>query len=231
MTKRVGEVVERSHFGFMSFGGRDVQIRFERDAGSGRPYVMSREGTILMEYSDWDFSSSISVERADGGGHAEALYLHPHGYAMDTKIDQLTHTMQDQDWDLAKVVTITGRRKVRVDYYFTARESGMRTVTLSLGHYRWYFQDVRRNDRGFVAKVNSLERREVEEGVKEAPRYAVSLRARTPLAKVKEPIRVGYQNAWGIVNVVTTYRVTSPPRDRRVLLGSELVSWEPIEDR
>lgn len=229
VTARLGDAVNKSHFGFLGLSAHDANIRFERDAGAGRPFILASDQTKLVEYSDWDYSSAIYVEGSVAGANNELLYLHPHGYASDPAENRITHTMRGQDWELIKEVQITGERKVQIDFYFIARTSGIQRVVLSLGHYNWYYQNVRRDRASFTAEVNGLERYQVEEGFTQPAKYEVKVSAQSSLAPVREPIRIGFSNPWGVANVVTTYQLQNPAQDKRVLLASELVTWTTIE--
>lgn len=223
MTRALAIKTQEDYRGVFFLSSDDILIRFERDAGSGRPYINSPAQTVLMEYTDWDYSSTIIVD-----GVQSILYLHAHGYANDPSKNIITHTMRGNGWELVKEVEILTDRTVEVRFYFIARAPNIRQVRLTLGHYKWYYQEINRHDNGFSAQVGSLSRQQHEEGLTERPEYEVTLEARTPLAPVRNPIRTDKTTPWGVSNIITIYQTMSPRWDMRTLLAAERISYRSL---
>ena len=228
LIQRAGAAETTAFWGYHELVGQSAIVKFQRDSGAGRPYILAEDGTQVMEFSDWGDSSWIFVDDAGATKGTEMLYLHPHGYAVSDSM--ISQSMQGDSWELVQNVTIAGPRTVKVQYYFTARSADIRQAKLSLSHYHWYFSNVTRFPTGFTANVSdTLDRDDIARGVTAPPKFNVSLRTEQPqfLSSV-DPISIGFSDARGVANVVTHYEARNLERDVMTLIASEVISWEPL---
>ena len=195
----------------ITFQAPDLGIRFERDGGAGRPYIIDATGNAILEYTDW--ASALYID-----GRVSDLWAHFHGYAVDKEKGQLAHTIKGAQWQIQKLVSLEGGRQAKVEFYFST-SARFEEVRLTVAHYHWYWSRVEPKADGFTASTEN------SAGGQPAQ---TRLDVLNPSALAKDgPVKTLLQDEHGIANVGTVYVLRNPEVNRLILLAAERVTYKP----
>ena len=195
-----------------------VQVHFERLGGAGKPYIRTADGTELLDFSDWDRSSRITVD----GAVNELIRLYP-GSAVDYERNRIASTFNGDGWLLQREITLAEDGTVQVEHTFVARRPIQR-VDVSVAHFHAFFLNVSFSNDGVVAEENGLTR----EQMLSSPRAPATYRLRITTQGASPKFRRGEAGAVGPASFIADYSATAPPQDQRVVLGTERIQVERV---
>lgn len=201
----------------------DLTAWFSLKSGMNKPVFLNDFEDALVELSAW--SSYINV-----GGTTLNLWEHDTNLRLDRENSTLFYSMVStkmrnlplKAYTIEEVVILKEDRAT-VEYYFIPNEM-ISEVTFILGHYGWYFSDVKLGDEEITFQHSDLNKVQWENH--EPP-------ARMSTGKVKLLTRpkkeVVNRNVYGIYNVDVTYTLKNPKIFERNLLAKEEIILEKIE--
>lgn len=190
---------------------------FARTGGTLKPLLQARDGTSLMDYSDWDYGSIVIVD----GQRFEFIRLNPSD-SVDYARNRVVEGLSSGDWVLSREIVLNGDRAT-VDFTFLTNKP-VHDVRVAIAHTNWYYLDVRLTTDGFVAGVPRASRGEIEAGSIRTPAYEVALTATPASQPLADMVRVGLTTPFGIQSVSTQYQLHDPPVGDYVPLAREVVT-------
>lgn len=220
--QRLSQAEVNQFEGLMRLDYLDDALLFQRDSGSMRPSLTLPGGFSLLEYSDRQ--SFITVN-----GNRSSLWEAEHGYALDAANHTLYHTIKGDGWTLTKEITLgPANRQFKINYYYL-NPAGPSETTLTLAHFHYYYANPVITAQGFSAGIIQATREQFErQGANlPPPRYRLSLSKGTELPgwinfkTYSEPA----PGRFGLANILTEYEARPLPGNERVLIASEVISW------
>ncbi len=193
--------------------------QYARDGGDLKPLLMASDGTALMDYSDWDYTSVVIVD----GVRYEMVRLVPSS-TVDYERHRIVQGLRASDWELSRELTLTGA-SAEMKFTFLA-DRPVHDVRVVVAHVNWYFLQVDLNKAGFVASVAHASRAEEETGVIRKPAYQVTLNSSVPTELPPDFVRIGQNSSYGVQSVDTEYHLVDPPVGRYVPLATETVTFQ-----
>lgn len=111
------------------FSAAGVQVHYERLGGAGKPYIRSADGYELLDVSDWDHNSVITVDSST----YELIRLYPTS-SVDYGRNRIAETLQGTGWLAEREITLDPNGTVHIVSTFVARQP-VQKVQLSLAHF------------------------------------------------------------------------------------------------
>ncbi|MBI2756913.1 MAG: hypothetical protein HYX52_09420 [Chloroflexi bacterium] len=194
-------------------------VQYERLGGGGKPFLLLDTGVPLVELSDWDPQSRITID----GTASDLVRLFPRS-SVDYGSQRLVQTLQGSGWQVEREVRFESDTAIRISHFFVARRP-IRRVELSLAHTRAYFLDLEVQPGIVLASFNTLSREQLEAG-QTAP---ATDRLRLSVSGPQGDPQIGPSASFGPgpTGFVVRFAADSPPLDRRVPLGDEIITWQP----
>ncbi|HUZ78820.1 MAG TPA: hypothetical protein VMV93_14665 [Chloroflexota bacterium] len=196
----------------LSRGG--VTLQYEKAGGDGKPYIQNDAGLSLLDLSDWDTASRITV---DGTSFA-LVRIYPTS-AVDYGRYRLAETLQGDGWQLEREVTLRADGSVLVQHTFIARRA-IQHVDLTLAYAHQYFNNVSIASGAVTATASALAPAQFVIGAHPRDAYRVTV---TPRGSLQPMYRAGAISPFGPSSFVAEYTTTNPQQDRRTVLGTEVI--------
>lgn len=194
---------------------------FARTGGDLKPLLRAPDGTLLIDYSDWDYSAVVIAD----GERFEFVRLVPSA-SVDYGHNRIVEGLDSGSWVLSREITLNGA-DADVRFTFVTRKV-LHDVRVYVAHDAWYFQSVTPAPDGFTATVPHASRQEVESGAIRTPAYEVKVAASAPTALLKDLVRVDLATSYGVQSVSTAYELKDPPVGQYVPLAREHVTWRKL---
>ena len=198
-------------------GGTVVQ--YERLGGGGKPTVRTGDGLDLLEVSDWDRGSVVTVD----GSVFDLARLYPSS-TVDQERNRVAQTLYGDGWLLERVITLEPDGSVVMDHTFVARRPVQR-LELTLMHLRALLQDVRVEGGRAEARLLPLTPEQFLAGIRAEP----SVRLVVDVEGAPAPtIRAAEWQLVGPRGLALSFAADRPAVDRRTPLGRVTVRWSPL---
>ncbi len=207
-----------------------LQTTFRRADGTGRPAI-AYGGVPVLSYADW--SSSITVN-----GVAQELWNNYHGYSVADGGCTVYSTTTGAGWQVIEIAQQVDDHTVQVSYSFTALSAQgsppPQNVELDIVHANpvWYQPTV---------SSDTLTAQILPQGAKAdqpaQPVGALSFSVSGPHLASQAAIALGAYHAtagpgtsqaWAS-SATTHYLLTSPTLDKLTLLGTEVITFSPVD--
>ena len=200
--------------------GGTLTAIYTLNAGQNKPLISNRYGDPIVEYSA--SSSFIAVD-----GLSADLWSHSFNLEFDRPRDRafmglssaslINANPQDgkvRRYQIEQVLTIHGDSVV-VEYYLIPNQP-VHNVRLTVGHYGWYFHNLRQRGDAFQFTRNDLNR-DMEESRNRPSRMTdATLVLMLPSADTRV-----LTNSFGPYAIETTYVISNPKVYERTLIASE----------
>ena len=193
----------------------------DRTGGDLKPEFRAPDGTMLMDYSDWDYNAVVVVD----GQRYEFVRLVP-STSVDYDRYRIVEGLDEGDWVLSREVTLSGT-SADVNFTFVANKP-VHDVQVNIPHTDWYYLSITPRDDGFTATVPHASRLDVESGAITTPSYQLRLQAITPGPLPKNLVRVSLATPYGVQSVTTEYHLTDPPVGQYVQVVREHLTWQHL---
>ncbi len=216
---------DRFH-GQVTFSQGAFSYRFKETAGIDRPLVRYTNEDLLT-YAEW--SSTLAVD-----GNVQQLWDNDHGYSYDETRYQAFSTITGNDWQLIEVVTLVNDHMMTVTYNLVPQpvDTAPAQYVLDIVHIHnsWY---------GYQATENTFKALVTNDGpiannVTPPTIGAISFKVEGnavphPLLKVNNArSTIGEKSAINQANAFTTeYVVDNPVPHRMIILGTEIITFQP----
>ena len=200
----------------------DLTVLFSLKSGMNKPVFLNKYEDALVEFSAW--SSQITVD-----GSSTTLWEHDSGLRLDGENSTLFYSMTSapmrtvpvKNYIVEEVITLD-KEKATVEYYFIPNEL-ISKVTLILGHYGWYFSDLKLEDDEVTMFHSDLNKMEWENNEKPIRMSTIKIKLLTK--PEKEMVN---RNVHGIYNFDITYTLENPKIFERNLLDKEEIYLEEV---
>jgi hypothetical protein len=199
----------------------ELVARYARTGGTLKPLLQARDGTSLMDYSDWDYQSNVIVD----GQRFEFVRLVPSD-SVDYARNRIVAGLSSGDWVLSREITLNGA-EADVQFTFLASKP-VREVWITIAHANWYYLEVKPDATGFTATLPRASRGEIESGLVRDPTYAITLTASAAEELTPNFVRPGLMTPFGIQSVATTYGLHDPPVGQYVPISREVITVRHI---
>ena len=197
-------------------------VDFSLMGGDLKPLLRLPDGTSLVDFSDWDYSSAVIVD----GRRFEMVRLIPTA-TVDYERSRIVAGLSGGDWLLSRKIILNGS-EAEIRFTFLA-QTPIRDVRITIAHSNWYYLQVTPRPDGFTATVPRATRSEIELGLVREPSYRLNL-VSAPLGPgTVGPVRVGLTTPYGIQSVLTEYIVRNPPVGEYVPFAVERVTSSNID--
>ena len=191
-----------------------VTLQYEKAGGDGKPYIETASGLSLLDLSDWDTTSRITV---DGTSYA-LVRIYPTS-AVDYGRYRLAETLQGDGWQLEREVTLQADGSVLIQHTFIARRA-IQHVDLALAYVHQYFNDVSIANGAVTATASAFAPAQFVIGAHPPAAYRVTV---TPQGSPRPTYRAGAISPFGPSSFVAEYTATNPKQDQRTVLGTEVI--------
>jgi len=198
--------------------GRDLVALYALNSGMNKPAILNRYGDALVEFSGWNSSVSVDGIGADLWTHAFHVELdreRTRAFLDWSSVPLRQDVPQDRrmlKYQVEQVVSLSGNGAV-VEYYFVPNEP-MRDVDLTVGLYKWYYQNLTRTGDRFSFVSTDLGRLETEQRMLPRRDTPVLVRSSTPAQSVQT-----LANEFGVYAIDFSYTAHSPKIYERTLLA------------
>jgi hypothetical protein len=199
----------------------EMMAHYARTGGTLKPLLQAKDGTSLMDFSDWDYQSSVIVD----GQRFEFVRLVPSD-SVDYARNRIVAGLSSGDWVLSREITLT-QAEADVQFTFVSNKP-VHEVSVTIAHANWYYFDVRPTATGFVATLPRASRGDIESGLIRTPTYEVSLTSTAPGEQVTDFVRPGFPTPFGIQSVATRYLLHDPVPGTYVPVSLERVTWRRL---
>ena len=198
--------------------GAALTALYTLNAGMNKPAILNHRGDALVEFSGWDSSVTVDGVSADLWSHAFNIEL---DRARNRAFLTWSSVPLRQDdpgqghhrrYQIEQVVTLLGPRAV-VEYYIIPNEP-VRTVDLTVGAYKWYLRDLRRQGGVFSFLSADLTRQDAERRLKPGRLTRVTVRSLVPAVAVRPLV-----NQFGAYALDFSYEVANPRTYERTLVA------------
>ena len=201
----------------------DLSAWFSLKSGMNKPVLLNHFEDALIELSAW--SSYINTD-----GSSLNLWEHDTNLRLDRENSTLfysmvsakMHALAPKAYTIEEVVTLKQDR-ARVEYYFIPNEM-ISDVTFILGHYGWYFSDVKLGHDEITVQHSDLNKVQWENN--EKPSRMSTIKVKLITKPEKELVN---RNLYGIYNFDVTYTLKNPKIFERNLLAKEEIILKKIE--
>jgi hypothetical protein len=195
----------------------ELVARYARTGGSLKPLLQAKDGTSLMDYSDWDYQANVIVD----GQRFEFVRLVPSD-SVDYARNRIVAGLSSGDWVLSREISLVGA-EASVQFTFLASKP-VHEVWITVAHANWYYFEVKPDGTGFTATLPRASRGEIEAGLVREPAYAVTLTASAPVDLPPNFVRPGLMTPFGIQSVATVYSLHDPPVGQYVPVSREVIT-------
>ncbi|MBI2756916.1 MAG: hypothetical protein HYX52_09435 [Chloroflexi bacterium] len=196
-------------------------VHYARTGGTLKPLLQAPDGTSLMDFSDWDYQSSVVVD----GQRFEWVRLVPTD-TVDYARNRIVAGLSSGTWTLSREITVSGDTATVQLTFQTTRP--VQEVRVTVAHANWYYLQVTPDAQGFTATVPRATRGEIETGVVRDPTYEVRLTAEPAGERLPDLVRVGPATPFGVQSVATQYVLRNPAPGEYVRVATETVRWRRI---
>ncbi|MDE3076840.1 MAG: hypothetical protein KGJ86_15600 [Chloroflexota bacterium] len=197
-----------------------ITVHYEKAGGDGKPYIETADGLQLLDLSDWDPASRITVD----GSSYDLVRIYPTS-AVDYQRYRVAETLQGDGWQLEREITLAPDGSVEIDHTFVARRP-IKRVDLSLAHVHSYFVSLDVTGERVEATVNRLTRGQQESGQKATATYKLTI---SPQGSPAPHYRPGDAGIFGPTSSIAEYTASNPAQDQRTELGKEVVKVEKLQ--
>lgn len=201
----------------------DLTSWFSLKSGMNKPVFLNDFEDALVEFSAW--SSHINAD-----GTSLNLWEHDTNLRLDRENSRLFYSMVSAKMQTLPLKAYTIEEVVSlkedgatVEYYFIPNEM-ISDVTFILGHYGWYFSEVKLGPEEITVQHSDLNKTQWENNEKPERMSTIKIKL---LTKPKK--KVVNRNVYGIYNFDVTYTLKDPKIFERNLLAKEEVILEKIE--
>ncbi len=218
---------DRFH-GLVAFSEGAFSYSFKETAGIDRPLLRYNDENLLT-YAEW--SSTLTVD-----GNVEQLWDNDHGYSYDEARHQTFSTIDGAGWQLIEVVTLVDDHTVTVTYNLVPQpgDTAPDQYVLDIMHIQNFWYQYQATEDTFKALVTNGG--PITDNVKPATIGAISFMVignavPHPLLKViSARSTIGEKSAINLANAFTTeYVVNNPTPHRMIILGTEIITFQPGE--
>lgn len=216
---------DRFH-GQVAFSQGAFSYSFKETAGIDRPLVRYNDEDLLT-YAEW--SSTLTVD-----GNVEQLWNNDHGYSYDEARHQMFSTIDGPGWQLIEVVTLVNDHTVTVTYNLVPqpRDTAPDQYVLDIVHIHnsWYGYQATENTFKALVTNGASNANNVKPPTIGAISFMVEGYAVPhPLLQVNNArSTIGEKSAINMANAFTTeYVLDNPTPYRMIILGTEIITFQP----
>lgn len=201
----------------------DLTVWFSLKSGMNKPVFLNDFEDALVEFSAW--SSHINAD-----GASMNLWEHDTNLRLDRENSTLFYSMVSVEMRTlppkaytVEEVVILKEDRAMVEYYFIPNET-ISDVTFILGHYGWYFSDVKLGHGEITVQHSDLNKDQWEKN--EKPERMSTIKIKLLTKPEKEVVN---RDVYGIYNFDVTYTLKDPKIFERNLMAKEEIILEKIE--
>ncbi len=195
-------------------------VHFEKAGGDGKPYISTQDGVDLLDLSDWDNNSRITVD----GTPFDLVRIYPTS-SVDYDQYRVAESLQGDGWQLQREIVLQPDGSVTIDHSFVARKP-IKRVDLAVAYVHHYYVDLKVDETGASVAVNSLTLAQAEAGTKAPATYSIRV---TPAGTPGPTFWMGDTGIYGPGSFLARYFAQDPKQDLRTELGKELIRIQQIK--